>query len=124
MKIAVCSKGNNLKALSDERFGRCETFIIFDTETKESFAINNEAKNEGAGAGGKAVKILADNKVDVVIAPELGPKACDAIKAFEIEAYRAMVNLTVEEQIKNLQEEKLEKLGSSSVESHSGLRRV
>ena len=60
MKIAVCSKGNDLKDLSDERFGRCETFVIFDTETKESFAVNNEAKNEGAGAGGKAVKILSD----------------------------------------------------------------
>ncbi len=39
MKIAVCSKGNDLKSLCDERFGRCETFVIFDTETKENFAI-------------------------------------------------------------------------------------
>ncbi len=124
MKIAVCSKGNDLNSLCDERFGRCETFVIFDTETKESFAIDNEAKNEGAGAGGKAVKILADNKVDVVLAPELGPKANEAIKAFEIEAYRTIANLTVEEQIKNFQEGKLEKFETSSVEEHSGLRRV
>lgn len=124
MKIAVCSKGNDLKSLCDERFGRCETFVIFDTETKENFAIDNEAKNEGAGAGGKAVKILADNKVDVVLAPELGPKANEAIKAFEIEAYRTIANLTVEEQIKNFQEGKLEKFETSSVEEHSGLRRV
>ena len=124
MKIAVCSKGNDLNSLCDERFGRCETFVIFDTETKESFAIDNEAKNEGAGAGGKAVKILSNNKVDVVIAPELGPKASDAIKAFEIEAYRTIANLTVEEQIKNFQEGKLEKFETSSVEEHSGLRRV
>ncbi len=124
MKIAVCSKGNDLNSLCDERFGRCETFVIFDTETKESFTVNNEAKNEGAGAGGKAVKILADNKVDVVLAPELGPKANEAIKAFEIEAYRTIANLTVEEQIKNFQEGKLEKFETSSVEEHSGLRRV
>ncbi len=124
MKIAVCSKGNDLNSLCDERFGRCETFVVFDTETKESFAIDSEAKNEGAGAGGKAVKILADNKVDVVLAPELGPKANEAIKAFEIEAYRTIANLTVEEQIKNFQEGKLEKFETSSVEEHSGLRRV
>jgi predicted Fe-Mo cluster-binding NifX family protein len=124
MKIAVCSKGNDLKSLCDERFGRCETFVIFDTETKENFAIDNEAKNEGAGAGGKAVKILANNKVDILIAPELGPKAVDAIKAFEIVAYRSLVNLTVEEQIENFQQGKLEKFEDSSVESHSGLRRV
>ena len=124
MKIAVCSKGNDLKSLCDERFGRCETFVIFDTERKESVAIDNEAKNEGAGAGGKAVKILANNKVDILIAPELGPKAVDAIKAFEIVAYRSLVNLTVEEQIENFQQGKLEKFEDSSVESHSGLRRV
>ncbi len=124
MKIAVCSKGNDLNSLCDERFGRCETFVIFDTETKESVAIDNEAKNEGAGAGGKAVKILANNKVDVLIAPELGPKAVDAIKAFEIVAYRSLINLTVEEQIENFQQGKLEKFEDSSVESHSGLRRV
>lgn len=124
MKIAVCSKGNDLKALSDERFGRCETFVVFDSETKESFAIDNEAKNEGAGAGGKAVKILFNKGIDVLIAPELGPKAVDAIKAFEIEAYRTISNLTVEEQIKKFQEGKLEKFETSSVDSHSGLRRV
>lgn len=124
MKIAVCSKGNDLKALSDERFGRCETFIIFDTETKESFFVNNEAKNEGSGAGGKAVKIIFDNGANIVIAPELGPKANDAIKAFEISAYRAIPNISVEEQINKFQEGNLEKFETSSVNEHSGLRRV
>ena len=81
MKIAICSKGNDLSSLCDERFGRCETFVIFDTETKESFAIDNEAKNEGAGAGGKAVKILFNKGIDILIAPELGPKAMEAISS-------------------------------------------
>ena len=124
MKIAVCSKGNNLKALSDERFGRCETFVVFDTETKESFAIDNEAKNEGAGAGGKAVKILFNKGIDILIAPELGPKAMEAIKAFELETYRALPNISVEEQIKSYEEGKLEKITAHTVAEHSGLRRV
>ena len=124
MKIAICSKGNDLSSLCDERFGRCETFLVFDTETKESFVVDNEAKNEGAGAGGKAVKTLFHKGVDLLIAPELGPKAMEAIKAFELETYRAIPNITVEEQIKSYEEGKLEKINASTVAEHSGLRRV
>ena len=102
MKIATCSMGNELSSLCDERFGRCETFVVFDTETKGSFAIDNEAKNEGAGAGGKAVKILFNKGIDILIAPELGPKAMEAIKAFELETYRALPNISVEEQISKI----------------------
>ncbi len=124
MKIAVCSKGVEMNSLCDERFGRCETFIIFDTKTKESFSIDNEAKNEGAGAGGKAVKILFNKGINLLIAPELGPKAMEAIKAFELETYRAIPNISVEEQIRSYEEGKLEKIKASTVEEHSGLRRV
>jgi len=124
MKIAICSKGNDLSSLCDDRFGRCETFVIFDTETKESFVIDNEAKNEGIGAGGKAVKTLFGMGIDLLIAPELGPKAMEAIQAFEIETYRAIPNISVEEQIKSYSEGKLEKVKASTVEEHSGLRRV
>lgn len=124
MKIAICSKGNELSSLCDERFGRCETFFIFDTDTKESFTIDNEAKNEGAGAGGKAVKILFNKGIDLLIAPELGPKAIEAIKAFELETYRAILNISVEEQIRNYEEGKLEKITAHTVAEHSGLRRI
>lgn len=124
MKIAICSKGNELSSLCDERFGRCETFFIFDTDTKESFTIDNEAKNEGVGAGGKAVKILFNKGIDLLIAPELGPKAIEAIKAFELETYRAILNISVEEQIRNYEEGKLEKITAHTVAEHSGLRRV
>lgn len=124
MKIAVCSKGVEMNSLCDERFGRCETFVIFDTETKESFSIDNEAKNEGAGAGGKAVKTLFNKGIDLLIAPELGPKAMEVIKAFELETYRAIPNISVEEQIRSYEEGKLEKIKASTVEEHSGLRSV
>jgi len=86
--------------------------------------LDNEAKNEGAGAGGKAVKILFNNGIDLLIAPELGPKAMEAIKAFELETYRAIPNISVEEQIKSYEEGKLEKIKAHTVEEHSGLRRV
>lgn len=124
MKIAVTAKNEGLKANIDDRFGRCQYFVIFDTESKSVETIENEAKNEGSGAGGKAVRALAQNKVDVVIAPELGPKAVTAIKAFEIKAYKKGAFEIVEEAIEACKAGKLEEYQFATVEEHSGLRRA
>ncbi|BDU50361.1 NifB/NifX family molybdenum-iron cluster-binding protein [Haliovirga abyssi] len=124
MRIAITAKGEGLKSMVDDRFGRCENFVIFDTETKETTTVDNDAKNESGGAGGKAVRILSLNKVDVVIAPELGPKATEGLKAFEIKAYKKGNSATVEEAINNYNENKLEEIKFSTVEEHSGLRKA
>jgi len=95
MKIAICSTGNNKESIVAKRFARCEYFMIYDHETLESTFIENNARNEASGAGGKVSKNLADLDVDVVLVPQLGPKAYDALKAFEIEAYEYDSNSTV-----------------------------
>lgn len=123
MRIAVSAKDEGLKSLVDDRFGRCNNFVIFDTETKETVTIDNDAKNEGSGAGGKAVRFLSLNKVDVALVPMLGPKASDALKVFEIKAYEFGKLETVEDAIKAFEENKLKEV-STLVKEHSGLRRV
>lgn len=124
MKIAVPAKTGGFGAIIDDRFGRCEKFVIYDTRTKEVFNVDNTAKDESGGAGGKAVRILFQNEVEAVIAPELGPKASDAMKAFEIKAYKKDESLTVDEVIKKFEDGKLEMIEFATVEEHSGLRRV
>ncbi|MBZ4683199.1 MAG: hypothetical protein PWP46_918 [Fusobacteriaceae bacterium] len=126
MKIAVSAKAEGLNAKIDDRFGRAEYYVIFDTETKEVKTVENSAKNESAGAGGKAVKVLGDENVNVILAPEVGPKAITALKAFEIEAYLyAGLGLnTVEEAIDAFNDGKLAKANNATVEEHSGLRKA
>lgn len=87
MRIAFTVLNSNGSEL-DERFGRAEYFAIYDTDTKDTEIIDNDAKNESGGAGGKAVKILFQNKVQAVVSGEFGPKAVIALKDFEIKAYR------------------------------------
>lgn len=124
MKIAVPAKTEGFGAIVDDRFGRCEKFVIYNTKTKEVFSIDNTAKNESGGAGGKAVRLLSQNGVEAAIVPELGPKASDAMKAFEIKAYKKGESLTVDEAVKNFEDGKLEEIEFATVEEHSGLRRV
>ncbi len=124
MKIAVASKGEGLKARIDDRFGRADYFVIVDLEDMKENTIENTAKNEASGAGGRAVRSLANEGVEVIIAPELGPKAIAAVNAFEIKVYKRTGFEVVEDAIKGYQEGRLEEMAVATVQEHSGLRRV
>ena len=73
----------------DERFGRAHWFLVVDDETGEMIeTLENTARTEASGAGGKAAQLLADKGVGVVVAPEVGPKGLSALTAFGIKAYK------------------------------------
>ena len=125
MKVAICVKNDlGINSSVDDRFGRAEYYVIFDSEEKETVVIENSAKNDSAGAGGKAISLLNKQGVSVIIVPELGPKALDAVKAFELEAYQIDESKTAEEALNSFLAGKLTKLETSSVDSHNGLRKA
>jgi predicted Fe-Mo cluster-binding NifX family protein len=125
MKVAICAKNDlGLSSEVDDRFGRAEFYVIFDTEKAETIVLENSAKNEAAGAGGKAVSLLHKQGVDTLVVPELGPKALKAANAFELTAYQIDDSKTAQEVLNALLAGKLTKLEIASVESHNGLRKV
>lgn len=125
VKVAICAKNNvGLNSEVDDRFGRAEFYVIVDLETNETKIIENTAKNESAGAGGKSVSLLNKQGADVIIVPELGPKALKAMDAFELQAFQIDDSKTVQEALNSLNAGKLSKLDSASVKSHNGLRKA
>ncbi len=52
MKLALCSTGVELSSTLDERFGRANYFILYNTESSEMDVIKNSAKEAAGGAGG------------------------------------------------------------------------
>jgi predicted Fe-Mo cluster-binding NifX family protein len=81
----------------------------------------NLAKEEMSGAGGKAAKQIADLGVDVVLVPEVGPKAYDALEAFDVEVYRyGKNNYSVRDALYEFYENKLAKVtGSTTKGKHA-----
>lgn len=124
MKIGICSNSEGLKSVVADRFGRADFFVIVDLESKEVKTIENTSKNEASGAGGSAVRNLNQENVEVVLVPELGPKAMTAIKAFEIKAYGYQSGVTVEEAIEEYKLGKLKEILSNTNDGHKGLRRA
>lgn len=94
MIIALCSTGDSMQSPLDERFGRASFFLFYNTETSEMVSVINEAKTAQGGAGALAVQQLVNNKAELLIAPEVGPQALDALKKFNIPAYRQGGNKT------------------------------
>ena len=87
MKIAITSSGKNNTAPVNPRFGRCEYFIIMDTETKEWEAAENPAVGARGGAGSQAAQFIANQGVEAVISGRYGPNAFTALEAAGIQAF-------------------------------------
>ena len=90
MKIAVSSTGENLTDRVSEVFARCPYFIIAEVENgkiKKVEAIKNESENQMGGAGISAAQLMAEKNVNAVITKNVGPRASDVLKQFNIGVY-------------------------------------
>lgn len=98
-KIAICADSTNPESNVSSRFARCEYYGLYNKETLTFEFEENNAKNEMSGAGGKAAKQISELGAEVVLVPEIGPKAFDALEAFGVEIYRYKKEYSVRDAI-------------------------
>lgn len=80
MLIAVTSSGDSLDSLVNEKFGRCQYFIIVNADTMKYEVVPNPAENAQGGAGPKAAEVLVNKGVNVLLTGHVGDKAEEALK--------------------------------------------
>lgn len=82
MKIAVTSRGTDLDADVDPRFGRAAYILIVDSETLDFEVIDN-GQNASAlkGAGIQAASAIVNKGAEVLLTGFCGPNAFRALKA-------------------------------------------
>jgi predicted Fe-Mo cluster-binding NifX family protein len=119
MKIGVSSTGENLDAQVDPRFGRCEYFIIVDSETMSFTIVANESARASGGAGIQAAQTIANTGVNTVLTGNMGPNAFRTLSAANIKVFSGAQG-TIREAIENYKNGALEELSSASVNSHFG----
>jgi predicted Fe-Mo cluster-binding NifX family protein len=81
VKIAVSSMGQGLDAEIDPRFGRCQYFVIVDSETMELDAVENPNVMASGGAGIQSAQLVADKGAEVVVTGNCGPNAFQTLQA-------------------------------------------
>lgn len=119
MKVAISSTGPDLQAEVDPRFGRCQYFVIVDSETREFEVLDNQAGMTRGGAGIQAAQMVANSGVDVVITGHLGPKAADTLVAAALKTYLGASG-TVGEALQQYMDGNLKEASGPTVESHFG----
>lgn len=119
MKIAVSSTGQNKESLLDRRFGRCDYFQIFDTETKQYDVIVNNGVSAEGGAGIAAASQAIEENVSIVITGNLGPNAFELLEKSGIKSYSCEA-LPVFQTIDLFQENQLSEIVFAG-KSHHGM---
>ncbi|MBW1853604.1 MAG: NifB/NifX family molybdenum-iron cluster-binding protein [Deltaproteobacteria bacterium] len=120
MKICVTSAGQSLEDIIDPRFGRCQYFIILDTESMQFEAIQNPAISAGGGAGIKAAQLVANKEVEVVLTGNVGPNAFNTLQAAGLKIVVGLSNLTVKQAVEGFKSGQYQHVGSPSVDAHYG----
>lgn len=90
MKIAVSSMDKTIDGNVSDVFGRCSYFIIAETKDQKiekTEAIENKSTDQMSGAGISAAQLLAEKDVNAVVTGNVGPRAFDVLKQFNIEIY-------------------------------------
>lgn len=108
MRLAVCAQGDGLNAQVDPRFGRCQVFVLMDTETGEISSLENPAREAPGGAGSRAATCLSDEGVEAVLLGNLGPNGARVLEAAGIRVYagsRGTVKETIDLHLQGLLEE-------------------
>jgi len=118
MRIAVSCKGRTLADKVDPRFGRAAAFLLVDTETGATEAIDNSQNLEAAqGAGIQAAQTVSERGAEVVIAGHCGPKAFRTLAAAGIKVIVG-VEGTVTEALKEFSEGRLQPARAPDTEGH------
>ena len=120
MKIAVSATGQSKESQLDRRFGRCDYFLIYDTELQEYNAVRNNGVSSGGGAGIAAASQVIDENISVIITGNLGPNAFELLEKAGIEAY-SCETLPAFRAIEMFQKKQLETISSAGY-SHHGMK--
>ena len=99
MKIAFTAKGSGWNSKIDQRFGRTEYLLIYDTESEALTSYDNrDIENETHGAGPKTAKLIYDTGADVIITGNgPGENAALALERAGVKIYTGAGNMKVKE---------------------------
>jgi len=121
MKICVTAQGNDLDSQVDPRFGRCQYFIVVDTETMKFEAIDNPNIGATGGAGVQAGQLMASKQVKAVLSGNVGPNAFQSLQQAGIDIMSG-VSGSIREAIEKYKKGEFKPIQSPSANSKSGMR--
>ncbi len=118
MKIVISAQGKDLDAPVDPRFGRAQSFIVYDLENDGfEYIDNTQNLNLPQGAGVQTAQCVANTGAKAVISGHIGPKAYAALTQGQMDVYFASAG-TVGEAIEAYKNGLLQKANGADKPGH------
>ena len=98
MRILFTTQGEDWDAMMDARFGRTAMALIYDEEQKRFEPMQNDAREDGHGAGLKMATQVLEKGVDVIITGNgAGEKALDVLRRGNLKIFTGAGQMRVQE---------------------------
>jgi len=120
LKVALSATAGNLDSQIDPRFGRCQYFVIVDTDTMNIEALPNMAAGAMGGAGIQAAQTIANKGVQTVLTGSVGPNAFQALSAAGISIITGVFG-TIREAVEKFKSGQLQKTTAPTAPMGSGM---
>jgi len=85
MRIAICASENGFDSYIDMRFGRCNYFVIYDSESGSTEFIPNPYSNSAEDAGALSVQLITSKNVSKIVSGEFGIKIKPLLDSLKIQ---------------------------------------
>lgn len=118
MKVAISSKGTNLEAQVDPRFGRSQYFIIVDPASHVFDVVDNKAAALSGGAGIQAAQTVVNTGADAVVTGNLGPNSANVLATAGLKIYLGASG-TVREALQQLEGGRLQDASKAATDAQA-----
>ena len=123
MKVAISAYGTDIDSEINPRFGRCDYFLIVDTEDNRVESFPNDNMNLGGGAGIQTAGFVVSKGVQAVITGSCGPNAMDVFKSANVDVFTGQAG-TVSQAVARLSRGELSPSDQANAAEKAGMTSV
>jgi predicted Fe-Mo cluster-binding NifX family protein len=118
MKVVFTTRGGNLAAFMDSRFGRSPKFLVYNLDSETFEVVDNQQNmNTTQGAGIQSAETVARLGVKSLVTGHCGPKAFRVLLAAGVKVYTTDAP-TVAAALEQYRSGKLTEAKAADVEGH------